>query len=156
MATDLYSQRILQRTTVDLTFYGRIGGTPYREPNTIEFVSDGPGGQTRSPSHWIVGDYVRLEPEWQYAAPVLAPVANQTVDELTPLVVEPDGDGHDACLRTPTYELVSGPGDVCECGAWNWTPNGKCRGPGCTRVTVSVKGQTACREERTKTFSDRQ
>ncbi|MFO1458695.1 MAG: putative Ig domain-containing protein [Verrucomicrobiota bacterium] len=152
VATDLYSQRISQRTTVDLTFTAAsVGALP--GANTIEFVRTGPVDNAFT-SYWIVYDYVRLESGMGNTAPVLASVANQTVDELTPLVVNLTATDTDVPAQTLTYELVSGPlgMSVSAGGQLNWTPT-EAQGPGVYTVTVSVKDNGVPVKSDTKTFS---
>ncbi|MBL9172936.1 MAG: CotH kinase family protein, partial [Verrucomicrobiales bacterium] len=152
VATDLYSARISQRTTVDLTFTAAsVGALP--GANSLEIVRTGPVDNAFT-SYWIVYDFVRLESVAGNAAPVLTAVGDQGVDELTPLVVNLAATDTDVPAQVLTYELVSGPAGlgVSAAGQVTWTPT-EAQGPGVYAVTVRVKDSGTPEKSDTKSFT---
>ena len=83
---------------------------------------------------------ITVNPQNDDHAPVLAPIGNKTVDELTALTftaVATDADASDSI----TYSLVNAPAGATingTTGAFSWTPT-EAQGPGTFRFTVRAK-----------------
>ncbi|MFO1460435.1 MAG: hypothetical protein U1G08_13630 [Verrucomicrobiota bacterium] len=133
---------------------------------TYSLVS-GPPGLTVSPSgsmQWTTGEgtgpvsatvYVRVtdngEPQLSSTnaytvvvlevnqPPVMDPVADQTLDELTPLSINLTGSDADVPANTLTYSLVSGPAgmNVSSGGLLTWIP-AESQGPSSTLIKVRI------------------
>ncbi|MDP3135512.1 MAG: Ig-like domain-containing protein, partial [Burkholderiaceae bacterium] len=73
------------------------------------------------------------------SAPVLAPIANQTLDELAPFSMTLSATDADLPAQPLTYSLVSGPSglSVSTTGVVSWTPT-EAQGPGTHAVLVEV------------------
>jgi len=89
------------------------------------------------------------------SAPSLAGIANQTVDELTPLNVSASATDPDLPANTLTYSLDTAPADMTidsGTGAISWTP-AEADGPGVYTVRVAVSDNGAPSLSATNTFT---
>lgn len=83
------------------------------------------------------------------AAPVLAPIGNKTVDELTVLSFSASGSDVDVPAQTLAYSLVGAPAGAsinASTGAFTWTPT-EAQGPNSYTFTVRVSDGTDSDEE---------
>ncbi|MBL9174700.1 MAG: cadherin repeat domain-containing protein, partial [Verrucomicrobiales bacterium] len=135
----LFSQRLTQPTDATVEFLATtVGATA--GPNTIELVRTGPAAANTS--YWLEYDVVRLESLGGAAntAPTFAPLALQTIPELTPWSMPLVASDADVPANVLTYSLVSGPEGLAVSplgGLVTWIPS-ETQGPSTNPVTVKV------------------
>src|SRR5262245_49716558 len=88
------------------------------------------------------------------SAPVLAVIANQTINEGSPLTLTITATDPDVPTNTLTYTLLSGPSgaSLTTGGLFSWTPS-EAQGPGSSTITVQVTDSGSPALSDTKTFT---
>lgn len=137
VATEIFSQRISQKTNIVIHFSAAsVGASP--GANTIEIIRTGPNDPETV--YWIIYDYVRLElhPEVN-TPPVLIPPSDLTVREQTPFSRQLSASDDDVPAQRLAYSLIAGPEGltVSSSGLMTWTP-GEAQGPGSYPVEIQV------------------
>ena len=135
-------------TRVTLSANSTVLATYGGAPNTFTWLNPAPGTYQLTAtatdndnlSTTSAPVTITVNPQNDDQAPVLAPIGNKTVDELTALTftaVATDADASDSI----TYSLVNAPAGATingTTGAFSWTPT-EAQGPGSFRFTVRAK-----------------
>ncbi|MBN8246460.1 MAG: putative Ig domain-containing protein, partial [Verrucomicrobia bacterium] len=136
VATELYAQRIAQRTNLVFEFPATaVNATA--GANTVEIVRAGPN--VSGTTSYIRYDFLRLEAVPSNTAPVLANPGDPIVDELSLLSLNLQASDAELPAQTLSYSLLGGPDGlaVSPTGVVNWIPT-EAQGPGVYPVTVQV------------------